>query len=76
MAKPKLGKGVAALTATGPAILSTNEAAAAADETGAAIGVEQAKYERAVLDFETEVRRHRDAMRAEHLANMQAIFEG
>jgi hypothetical protein len=39
------------------------------------VRIEQARYERAVLDFETEIRRRRDAMHAEHLANMRAIFE-
>ena len=73
MNKPKLGKGLAALTASGHAVLSTNEAAAA-DETGAAMRIEQTRYERAILDFETGARRRRDAMHAEHLSNMQAIF--
>ncbi len=71
--KQKLGKGLAALTASGPAILSTEEAAAA-DETGAAMRIEQTRYERAILDFEAEVRRRRDAMHAEHLENMRTIF--
>ena len=73
MVKQNLGKGLAALTASGPAILSTKEAAAA-DETGAAMRLEQLRYERAILDFEGEIRRRRDAMHAEHLANMQEIF--
>lgn len=56
-----------------PAVLST-ETVAADDEVGAAIGTENLRYERQVLDFESEVRRRRDAMRAEHLANMKAIL--
>jgi hypothetical protein len=74
MSKQKLGRGLAALTASGPAVLATNEAAAA-DETGAAMRLEQTRYERAILDFETSVRRERDRMHAEHLARMAAIFQ-
>ena len=72
MGKQKLGNGLAALTAA-PAILATKEASTAG-ETGAAMRIEQTRYERAVLDFEAEVRRRRDAMHAEHLANMKEIF--
>ena len=76
MSKTRLGKGLATLTAASPpAVLSTSEAAEA-DETGAAAANEYRRYERAVLDFEAEVVRRRDAMRAEHLANMRAIFAG
>jgi hypothetical protein len=74
MKSPKLGRGLAALTASGPAILSTNEAAAA-DETGAAMRLEQTRYERQVLDFESSVRRERDSMHADHLARMGMIFQ-
>jgi hypothetical protein len=74
MGKQSLGKGLAALTASGAAILSTKEVAAA-DETGAAMRIEQLRYERAILDFETEIRRRRDAMTAEHLERMKAIFD-
>ncbi|MGQ0445938.1 MAG: hypothetical protein ACT4O2_12640 [Beijerinckiaceae bacterium] len=73
MNKPKLGKGLAALTANAPAKLSTTEAAAA-DETGAPMRIEQTRYERAILDFEAEVRRRRDGTHAEHLENMRTIF--
>jgi hypothetical protein len=66
MTKPKLGRGLAALTASGPAVLATKEAAAADEKT---------RYERAVLDFETSVRRERDRMHADHLARMAAIFQ-
>jgi hypothetical protein len=52
-------------------LLSTPEAAAQ-DYTGAALW--QSRHERAVLDFETEIRKRRDAMHAEHLANMAEIF--
>ncbi len=72
MANTKLGKGLAALTAV-PATLSTPEASEH-DQTGAAIRIEQTRYERLVLDFETEIRRRRDARHAEHIANMAAIF--
>jgi hypothetical protein len=72
--KQKLGRGLASLTASSPAILATNEAAAA-DETGAAMRLEQTRYERAILDFETSVRRQRDAMHADHLARMGMIFQ-
>jgi hypothetical protein len=68
----KLGK---PLTATGQAVLATKEAAAN-DETGAAMQIERARHERTVLDFEVEVRKRRDAMHAEHLERMAAIFEG
>jgi hypothetical protein len=74
MTKQKLGRGLAALTASGPAVLSTTEAAAA-DETGAAMRLEQVRYEREVLDYETSVRRKRDAMHTEHLEAMRAIFQ-
>jgi hypothetical protein len=52
---------------------------AAALELGAVNDVvlsclEHTRYERAFLDFEIEVRRRRDVMHAEHLANMQAIL--
>lgn len=57
------------------AVLSTKEAAAA-DETGAAIRIEQARYERGLLDFEAEVRRRRDAMHAEHLDDMCEFLGG
>ncbi|HTV33607.1 MAG TPA: hypothetical protein VME69_10990 [Methylocella sp.] len=70
-----MGKGLATLTAPPPAVLSTPEAAEA-DETGAAAANEYRRYERVVLDFEAEVVRRRDALRAEHLANMKAIFAG
>jgi hypothetical protein len=74
MAKPKLGRGLAALTASGPAVLATPEVAAA-DETGAAMRLEQTRYERAILDFETSIRRERDRMHADHLARMGMIFQ-
>jgi hypothetical protein len=74
MSNPKLGRGLAALTASGPAILATSEAAAA-DETGAAMRIEQTRYERAILDYESSVRRERDRMHADHLARMAAIFQ-
>jgi hypothetical protein len=74
MTKPKLGRGLAALTASGPAVLATKEAAAA-DETGAAMRLEQTRYERAILDFESSVRRERDRMHADHLARMGMIFQ-
>jgi hypothetical protein len=74
MKSPKLGRGLAALTASGPAVLATNEAAAA-DETGAAMRLEQLRFERATIDFESEIRRQRDAMHADHLARMAAIFQ-
>lgn len=73
MAKSKLGRGLSTLTASGPAVLST-EQAAMHDETHAAAAIERARYERCVLDFESEIYRRRDAMRAEHLSNMQEIF--
>jgi hypothetical protein len=74
MKSPKLGRGLAALTASGPAILATKEAAAA-DETGAAMRLEQTRYERAILDSETSIRRERDRMHADHLARMTMIFQ-
>jgi hypothetical protein len=74
MKSPKLGRGLAALTASGPAILATKEAAAA-DEVGAAMRLEQTRYERAILDFEASVRRERDRMHADHLARMASIFQ-
>ncbi len=74
MPKPKLGRGLAALAGGGTAILSTKDAAAD-DGTGAALFVEQQRHERAALDFETEVRRRRDAMKAEHLEIMRSILE-
>jgi hypothetical protein len=73
MTKPKLGRGLAALTASGPAILATKEAAAA-DEVGAAMRLEQIRFERATIDFESEIRRQRDRMHREHLASMAAIL--
>jgi hypothetical protein len=66
----RLGKGLASLTANTPATLSTPEAAAH-DETAAAVNIENARYERAILDFETESRRRRDAMCAEHFDRMR-----
>ena len=75
MAKNKLGKGLAAMTSTCPAVLST-EQAARDDAIGAAMRIEETRYERAILDFETEIRRRRDAMRAEHLENMRVILAG
>ena len=36
--------------------------------------IEQLRYERQILDFESEIRRRRDAMHAEHLANMRDIL--
>jgi hypothetical protein len=74
MKSPKLGRGLAALTASGPAVLATKEAAAS-DETGAAMRLEQTRYERTILDFETSVRRERDQMHADHLARMAGIFQ-
>jgi hypothetical protein len=74
MTNPKLGRGLAALTASGTAVLATKEAAAA-DEVGAAMRLEQTRYERAILDFEASVRRERDRMHADHLARMAAIFQ-
>jgi hypothetical protein len=71
MAKPKLGRGLAALTGT--AVLATTEAAAD-DQTGAAMRIEQTRYEQQILDFEASVRRERDRMRAEHLEAMGAIL--
>jgi len=71
MNKPKLGKGLAALTGT--AILATAQAAAD-DQTAAACRIEETRYERAILDFEASVRRERDRMRAEHLENMRVIL--
>jgi hypothetical protein len=68
----KLGKGLAALT-TVPATLSTPEAASN-DETGSAVRLEQSRYEQAILDFEVEVRKRRDALCAEHLERMAAIL--
>ncbi len=56
-----------------PATLSTPEATAD-DETGAAEHMEYQRYERAILDFEHEVRKRRDAMRREHLENMRIIL--
>lgn len=66
---------LAAYGATIPAVLTTDDAAAD-DTTGASVRIEQARYERAILDFESEVRRRRDAMRAEHLMNMRHALDG
>ena len=63
------------MTSTCPAVLST-EQAARDDAIGAAMRIEETRYERAILDFETEIRRRRDAMRAEHLENMRVILAG
>jgi hypothetical protein len=73
MTKTALGKGLASLTAGGPAVLSTPEAAAH-DETSAAMRVEQARYEREILDFENMVYRRREEMCAKHFEAMAAIF--
>lgn len=54
-------------------MLATAEAAAD-DQTGGAMRIEQARYKRQILDFESEIRRRRDAMHAEHLANMRDIL--
>ena len=74
MAKNKLGRGLAAMTSTCPAL--STEQAARDDAIGAAMRIEETRYERAILDFETEIRRRRDAMRAEHLENMRVILAG
>jgi hypothetical protein len=58
-----------------PAVL-TNSESAADDETGTAVRIEQTRYERAVLDFESEIRRRRDAMHSEHLMLMRAALNG
>jgi hypothetical protein len=71
MVKSKLGRGLAALTGT--AVLATPEASAN-DETGSAMRLEQHRYERAILDFESSVRRERDRMSAEHLGNQREIL--
>jgi hypothetical protein len=55
------------------AVLAT-PAAAADDQTGAAVRIEQTRHERAILDFEASVRRERDRMSAEHLENMRQIL--
>ena len=36
--------------------------------------IEQTRYERAILDFESEIRRRRDAMHQEHLEAMKGIL--
>lgn len=56
-----------------PAVLAT-PAAAANDHTGAAVRIEQTRYERAILDFEASVRRERDRMSAEHFQAMRVIL--
>jgi hypothetical protein len=69
--KQKLGRGLAALTGT--AVLATPQAAAD-DDTGAAVRIEQLRHERAVLDSEAAVRHECDRMSAEHLENMRVIL--
>jgi hypothetical protein len=54
-------------------VLATQEAAED-DQTGGAMRIEQTRYERQILDFESEIRRRRDAMAAEHLSNMRDIL--
>ena len=73
MSKTKLSKDLAAWKLNAAPILSTKQADAD-DETGANLAVEQASYERAILDFETKVRRERDEMRFEHLARVRLIL--
>jgi hypothetical protein len=65
-------RSLAALTRT--AILATAKAAAD-DESGAAVRIEETRYERAILDFEARgVRRERDRIIAEYLENQRVIL--
>ena len=57
------------------AILATAQAAED-DATAAAIRNEHLRYEREVIDFETQVCRSRDAMKRGHLENLSAILNG
>jgi hypothetical protein len=60
----RLGKTLATIGGAIKPVLATAEAAAD-DQTGGAMRIEQARYERQILDFESEIRRRRDAMHAE-----------
>ena len=73
MNKQRLGKTLTTIGGTIKPVLATPEAAAD-DQTGAAVRIEQTRYERQILDFESEIRRRRDAMHAEHLENMRGIL--
>jgi len=73
MVKQRLGKTLSVIGGTIKPVLATEEAAAD-DQTGGAMRIEQLRYERQILDFESEIRRRRDAMHAEHLANMRDIL--
>jgi hypothetical protein len=70
MTKDRLGKTLATIGGAIKPVLATAEAAAD-DEAGAAIRIEQTRYEREVLDFESEIRRRRDQMHSQHLENMR-----
>ena len=58
MADKKLGRGIT-LAGKVPVIHST-PTALADDETNAAVQIENVRYERAILDFESEIRRRRE----------------
>ncbi|TPV98761.1 MAG: hypothetical protein USCAAHI_01793 [Beijerinckiaceae bacterium] len=70
--KSKLGKGLSALTGT---VLATPQAAEN-DQVASACRIEETRYERAILDFESAVRRERDKMRNEHLEAMRIALNG
>jgi hypothetical protein len=71
--KQRLGKTLTTIGGTIRPVLAT-EATAADDQTGGAMRIEQLRYERQILDFESEIRRRRDAMHGEHLEAMRAIL--
>jgi hypothetical protein len=66
-------KKLATLPGSIPAIHSTPEALDD-DHTSAAMRLEDLRYERAILDFESAVRHERDRMSAEHLENQRTIL--
>ncbi|TPV99022.1 MAG: hypothetical protein USCAAHI_01536 [Beijerinckiaceae bacterium] len=73
MVTRKLGRGLATLAGSIPAVHSA-QSALDDDQTGAAVRIEQIRYERAILDFEAAIRHERDRMSAEHLENMRTIL--
>ncbi len=65
-------RGSKELVARGYAV-TANEAAFANQETEAALKAESFRYERKILDLQSEFAARRDALRREHLENVAAI---
>lgn len=66
-------KKLATLVSAVPTVHAT-PAAIDDDQTGASCRIEQDRYERRILDFETAVRHERDRLRGEHLTAMRTIL--